>query len=200
MVAPPLSQEVIIRIGCEVGLSTCLTTQRFTGTDELQVVQTASDTFVAIGVEGVQIDACTAIHAGVDLGAGQHGIAVSVHDAGSGSGVGVDEVGIGIGGIVGALNVAVAERGFDGSERRYALAIALQLSLPFLVGSFNCRLDLCDRLGVGLGNDEADAVFRCAAVDGLRFPDIGVRPTGVGTGGLLTLFVLVDILKFLHKI
>ena len=182
MVAPPLSQEIVIRIGCEVGLGACLTTQRFSGTDELEIVQTASDTLVAIGIEGIQVDACTAIHAGVDLGAGQHRIAVSIHDAGSGSGVGIDEVGVGIGRIIGSLDIAVAQRGLDGSQRGYALAVALQLGLTLLVGSFDCRLDLCDSLGVGLGNDETDTVLGSAAVNGLGFPDIGIRPTGIGTG------------------
>ena len=35
---------------------------------------------------------------------------------------------------------------------------------------------------IGFRDDEADAVLRCAAVDGLGLPDIGVRPTGIGTG------------------
>ena len=182
MVVPPLSQEIVIRIGCEVGLGTCLATQGFTGTDELQVVQTAGDTLVAVGVEGIQIDACATIHAGVDRGAGQHRITVSIHDAGRSSRVGVDEVSVGIGGIIRSLDIAVAQRGLDSSQRRYALAIALQLGLALLVGGFDCRLDLCNRLGIGLGDDETDTVLGSAAVDALRLPDIGVRPTGVGTG------------------
>ena len=73
-----------------------------------------------------------------------------------------------------SLDVAVAKRVLDGSERRYGLAVALQLCLTFLIGSFDCRLDLGDRLGVGLGDDEADTVLRSAAVDALRFPDVGI--------------------------
>ena len=50
------------------------------------------------------------------------------------------------------------------------------------LGSFDSRLNLGDRLGVGLGDDEADTVLGGAAVDALGLPDIGVRPAGVGTG------------------
>ena len=78
--AESLLEEIVLGIGCEVGLGACLTTQRFTGTDELQVVQTAGDTLVAVGVEGIEIDTGTTVHTGIDLGACQNGIAVSVND------------------------------------------------------------------------------------------------------------------------
>ena len=113
-----LGQKIIIVIGRKVGLCACLTAERLSSTDELQVVQTTGDALVAVAVESVQVDACTTVHAGVDLGAGQHRIAVGIHDTGSGSGVGIDEIGIGIGGIIRAFDVAVTKRGFDGCERR----------------------------------------------------------------------------------
>ena len=119
------SQKVIIVVGCEIGLGACLTAERLSGTDELQIVQSTGDALVAVAVESVQVDAGTAVHAGVNLGASQHRIADGIHNAGSGSGVGFDEVGIGIGGIIGFPDIAVAERSFDGGEGRYALSVAL---------------------------------------------------------------------------
>ena len=43
-------------------------------------------------------------------------------------------------------------------------------------------LDLGHGLGVGLGDNQADAVLRSAAVDGLGLPDVGEAPTGVFAG------------------
>ena len=52
--------------------------------------------------------------------------------------------------------------------------------------------------------DEADTVLGSAAVDALRLPDIGVRPTGVGTGddlhGIVDSVCVGRHIKFLHKI
>jgi len=175
-----LGEEVVLVVGCEVGLSACLTAQRLTGTNQLQVVQAAGDATVAIGVEGIQVDAGATVHTGVDLGAGKHGVAVSIHDAGGSGRVGVDEVGTGISGVIGSLYIAIAQGVLNGCQRGYALAVALQLGLTLLVRSFDCRLNLGDRLGVGLGDDEADGVLGGTAVDGRRLPDIGIGLAGVG--------------------
>ena len=177
-----LRQEIVFCIGGEVGLSGGLTTQGFTGTDELQVIQTTGNALVTVAVESIEVDACTAVHTGVNLGAGQHRIAVSIHNAGSRSGIGIDEVGVGIGGVIGTLHITVTERSLDGCERRHGAAVALQLGLTFLVGGFDGSLNLGYGFGVGLGNDEADTVLGSAAVDALGFPDVGLRPAGVGTG------------------
>ena len=86
-----LTEKILVVIGCKVCLGAGLSAQRFAGTDQLQIVQSAGDTLVAVAVESVQVDRCPAVHAGVNLGAGQHGIAVGIYDAGSGGGVSVDE-------------------------------------------------------------------------------------------------------------
>ncbi len=59
------------------------------------------------------------------------------------------------------------------------MTVALELGLTFLVDCLNCCLDLLNSRGVSLRNDEADTKLRGAAVDGLGFLDIGVRPTGI---------------------
>ena len=108
MIQPSLCQKIVIVIGVEIGFSRSLTAEGFTVTNLLKVVQTASNTAVAVAVESVEVDGGSAVHAGVDLGAGQNGIAVSVHDAGSSGGVGIDEVSVGVGGVIGSFHITVA--------------------------------------------------------------------------------------------
>mgnify|MGYP003206880093 CR=1 FL=1 len=135
-----LVEEILILVRCEVGLSRCLAAERLTVAHLLQVVQAAGDTLVAGAVEGIEGDAGTTIHTGVDLGTGHDRIQVSIHDAGSRGRVGVDEVGVRIGCVVRSLKVAVAERCLDDRESRYGLAVALQLGLALMVSSLDSSL------------------------------------------------------------
>ena len=82
-----------------------------------------------------------------------------------GSRIGVDKIGVGVGGIIGAFHITIAQGLLDGGERRNGSTVAFQLGLTFLVGSFDSRFDLCDRLGVGLGNDQTDNELRGIAVN-----------------------------------
>ena len=181
-----LVEEIILIIcRCKVILSSGLASERFTVADLLKVVQTAGDTLVAVAVEGVQVDACSAVHAGVNFGTFKDRLSVRVYDAGSCCTVSVDKVGVLISLIIRSLQITVAERSFDGGEGRNGLAVALQLALTFLIGCLNGCLDLCDRSGIGLRNDERYAVLRSAAVDALRIPDIRIAPSGVYAGDYL---------------
>ena len=81
--------------------------------------------------------------------------------------------------IIRSLQITVTEGCLDGGEGRNGLAVALQLALTFLIGCLNGCLDLCDRSGIGLRNDERHAVLRSATVDTLRIPDIRIAPSGV---------------------
>lgn len=137
-------QEIFVHIGGEIGCCAGLAAERLTVTDLLQVVHPAGDVLVAVAVEGVEIDAGTTVHAGVNLGAGQDRVAVGVHDTGHGGGVGVDKVAVGVGGIIRVLGVPVAQGRFNGSQRRNGAAVALELGLPLLIGCLNSRLDLLD--------------------------------------------------------
>lgn len=152
MVCTSLRQEIFIRIGGEVRCCAGLAAEGFVVTDLLQVVQPTGDALVAVGVESVEVDAGTTVHTGVNLGAGQDRVAVSVYDSGSRSEVGIDEVAASVSRIIRTLGVAVTER----------------------------RLDLLNGHGVSLRNNEADAELRGAAVDGFGLPDIGVGPRGPG--------------------
>ena len=88
-----LVEEIILIIhGREVVLSSGLASEGFAVADLLKVVHTAGDSLVSVAVEGVQVDAGSAVHAGVDFGAFQDRLPVRIHDAGSRCAVGVDEV------------------------------------------------------------------------------------------------------------
>ena len=182
IVQPSLRQKIVIVIGVEVGFSRSLTAERFTVTNLLKVVQTAGNAAVAVAVEGIEVDGGSAVHAGVDLAADKDGIAVSVHDARSGGGVGIHEVASCVGGIIGTFGITVTQRVLDDGESRDGLAVALELRLALVVSGFDGSLDLLDGSGIVLGDDEGNAELGRAAVDGLCFPDVCVRPTGVFAG------------------
>ena len=150
IVQPSLCQKIVIVIGVEAGFSRSLTAERFTVTNLLKVVQTAGNTAIAVAVESVEVDGGSAVYAGVDLATDKDGIAVSVHDAGSGGGVCIHEIAFCVGGIIGAFGIAVTQRVLDDGESRDELAVALELRLALMVGGFNGSLDLsgrCKRLG-----------------------------------------------------
>lgn len=96
--------------------------------------------------------------------------------------VGIHEVASCVGGIIGAFGIAVTQRVLDDGESRDGLAVALELRLALVVGGFDGSLDLLDGDGITLGDDEADGELGSAAVDGLGFPDICVRPASILAG------------------
>ena len=150
-----LVEEIILIVcSCKVILSSGLAAERFTVADLLKIVQAAGDTLIAVAVEGIQVDAGSAVHAGVHFGALQDRLSVRIHDAGSRCTVGVDEVCVLVSFIIRSLQITVAERCLDSGEGRNGLAVALQLALAFLIGCLDGCLDLCDRSGIGLRNDE----------------------------------------------
>ena len=155
MIQPSLCQKIVIVIGVEIGFSRSLTAEGFTVTNLLKVVQTAGNAAIAIAVESVEVDGGSAVHAGVDLAADEDGIAVSVHDAGSGGGVGIHEVTSCVGGIIGAFGIAVTQRVLDDGESRDGLAVALELRFALVVGGFNGSLDLLDGDGCLLYTSDA---------------------------------------------
>lgn len=103
-------------------------------------------------------------------------LAVSINDARLGRRVGIDEEAVFIGIIARAFQVAVTERRFDGFESRYSAAIALELAFAFFVSGLDGSADFFYGLCIRLRDDQADAVFRRTAVDGFRFPNVGIRP------------------------
>ena len=109
-----LVEEIILIVcRCKVILSSGLAAERFTVADLLKVVQTAGDTLVAVAVEGVQVDAGSAVYAGVDFGAFKDRLSVRIHDAGSRCAVGVDKVGVLVSFIIRSLQITVTERCLD---------------------------------------------------------------------------------------
>ena len=77
--------------------------------------------------------------------------------------------------IIGTLQIAVTQRGLEGGQCGYGLAVALQLGLPFLIGCLDSGLDLLDGLHIRLGDDEACAVLGGGAIDAGGFPNVLIR-------------------------
>ena len=152
-----LIQEIVLFLGCEVVFCSGLAAERLTVTDLLQVVEAAGDALVAVRVEGVEVDAGSAVDAGIYLASLKDRLTVCIYDAGRRSRVGIDEVGICVGRIIRSLQIAVTKRSLEDREGRNGLAITLQLALTFLIGCFDGCLDLVYSDGVGLGDDEAYA-------------------------------------------
>lgn len=178
-----LVKEIVLIVhSCKVILGSGLSSERFAVTDLLKVVQTAGNTLVAVAVEGVQVDAGSAVNAGIDFGSFKDRLSVGIHDSGSCCAVGIDEVGVFIGLIIRSFKIAVTERCLDSREGRNGLAVALQLALTFLISGLDSSLDLGYRCGIRLRDDKRNAVFRGASIDALRISDIGIAPSGVDSG------------------
>lgn len=169
-----LVEEVLVILGGEVILGAGLAAQGSAIGNLLEVVEAAGDTAVPVHVVGVQVDARPALHTAVHLGAVEDGLTIRIHNTRLGAAVGVDEIAALVGFVIGALQVAIAERGLDGGQGRDSLAAALQLGLAFLVGSLDRRLDLLYGLGVGLGDDEGYRELRRTAVDCLGIPAVQI--------------------------
>ena len=165
-----LGKEIVIEVGGKVIGGGRTTAQRFSIPHLLDVAQAAGDAAIAIGVEGVEVDRHTGVAAGIDLGTVQDGLHGAVHDLGRGGAVGVDEVGALVGFIV-PFQITIPQgelqRGLVGD-------LTAELGGSVLDGGVHGGVDGIDGLGVGLGDDEGNAVLGVASVDGGRLPDVGV--------------------------
>lgn len=132
-----LVEEILIVRSCKVIFCTGLAAERSAVCNLLEIVQTAGNALVAVGVECVEVDRSTTLDTGVHLRTVNDLVAVSIYDAGSSSGVGVDEVAVSVDLIIGTLCIAVTKRGLEDRESRHALAVTLQLCLAFLIGYNN---------------------------------------------------------------
>ena len=106
----PASGEEILFLIRKIILRAGLAAQRLTVMDLLQVIQAAGNPFIAIGIEGIKVDARPAIHPAVNLGSIQDRLAIRIHNARSRGAVGIDEIGICVGFIVRAFRIPVTER------------------------------------------------------------------------------------------
>ncbi|ODM27551.1 hypothetical protein A7W90_15760 [Clostridium sp. Bc-iso-3] len=182
-----LGKEIVIEIGGEVIGSRGTTAQRFSVPHLLDVAQAAGDAAVPVRVEGVEVDGHTGVAAGIDFGAVQDGLHGAVHNLGCGGAVGVDEVGALVGFIV-PLQITVPQgelqRGLVGD-------LAAELGGSVLDSGVHGGVDGIDGLGVGLGDDEGNAVLGVASVDGSRLPDVGVGQAD-NTGDHLGRVLVID--------
>ena len=121
--------------------SACLTAERFTGADQLQVIEAAGDAAIAVRVECVQRDAGAAIDTEYTSERVSTELRSAIHNAGCRSRVCIDERRWHKPDRPGALRHRHGGR-FDGSKRRYALGVALELGLTFGIGGFIGSLDL----------------------------------------------------------
>lgn len=77
-----LIEEIIFIVrSCEVVLSPGLASEGLAVTDFLQIIQTAGDALIAIAVESVEVDAGSAIYAGVHFRAFQDRLPVRIVSA-----------------------------------------------------------------------------------------------------------------------
>ncbi len=120
------AEEIVIILRVEVILCPGLAAEGLAVGDFLQVVQAAGNPFVAVAVEGVEVDRCPAVHAGIYFGAFQDRVLVSVHDAGGCAAVGVDKIAVFICLIIWAFRIAVAQGSLQDGEGGDAPAAALQ--------------------------------------------------------------------------
>lgn len=100
-------QEILFILICKVILRTGFSAQRFTITDFLQIVQTAGDSFIAVRVESIKVDARPAVHTAVDFRMVNDWLPVCVNDARRSGAVGIDEIGIRIGFIIRTFRIPV---------------------------------------------------------------------------------------------
>ena len=142
----------------------------------LQIVKATGNAFIAIRVEGIHVDAGSAVYAGVDFSAIDDRVAVGIHDSRRIGGVGIDEVGIGISLIIGTFQISVTEWCLQDGKGRNGFAVSFKLALTFLICCLDGGLDLFNCLLIRLRDDQTDAVLRSAAVDGLRLKDVGIAP------------------------
>ena len=122
-----LVEEILIVRSCKVIFCAGLAAKRSAVRNLLEIVQTAGDALVAVGVECVEVDGSTTLDTGIHLRTVNNLVAVSIYDAGSSSGVGIDEVAVSVDLIIGALCIAVTKWSLEDGESRHALAVALQL-------------------------------------------------------------------------
>ncbi len=114
--------------------------------DFLDVAKAAGYTFIAVGVEGVEVDRHPCVNTGVNLRALENRLDLPVHNLGCGIAVGVYKIAVGIRFVVGTVDVAITEGQLEGSLVRY-LAAELTLcscSVPPSPGSVGTILDLFD--------------------------------------------------------
>ena len=183
----PSAEKVFIVVQTrKVILGPAVTAQRRAVRQLLKVVQAAGDTLVAVGIEGIEVDARPADDAGIELTRIDDRVAVRVHHARLRHAVGVEKEAVFVGRIARAIQVSISQRRLDGGERGNALAIALELARAFLVSRLDRSADLRDGDFVALGDDQADAVFRrTAAQRSLRLTDGEIRENGVSSGNNL---------------
>lgn len=140
--AAPLGsgQEVLVIIVVQTGeviFGAAVAAERRAVRQFLDVVQAAGDAAVAVGVEGVEVDAGAANDAGVQLGRIQNGLTVRIHHTRLGAAVGVDEPGARVSLIALAVLIAITQRSLDILQRGNELAAALQLALALLIGGLD---------------------------------------------------------------
>ena len=93
-------------------------------------------------------------YAGIDLAADKDGIAVSVHDTGSGRGLAFRKAPCVKSGIIRGVLYRRHAEGLDNGESRDGLAVALELRLALVICCFDGGLNLLDGDGIALGDDE----------------------------------------------
>ena len=168
-----LRKEVVVKVGTEVIRSGASAAERITIGDLLNVSEAASDAAIAIGVESIEVDRDAGVTTGIHFCTIQDRLNCTVNDLRSGGAVGVYKEAVFVSLII-ALGIAIAERKFESGLVRN---LAAELGSAFFDSCIHGSVDGVDGLGIGLGNDQRNAVLGGAAVDGSCLPDVGIGKT-----------------------
>ena len=144
-------KQVVVTIECaELCGSIGLTAERLTITNLLNVSKTASNAFIAVGVESVEIDRNSCVNTAVNLGSVKHGLNLGVYNLRSRGAVGVDEVCVCVSLIILTLDIAITKRCL---KSRLVGLLAAELTDAFLDGCIDSCVNLCDSLGIALAQE-----------------------------------------------
>ena len=87
-----LFKEIVFFIRSEINLSSGLATKRFTVSNLLEIIETASNSLVAVAVKSVEIDGSSAVDTGIYLRSLKDRLTVCIDDTRCGSTIGIDEI------------------------------------------------------------------------------------------------------------
>ena len=87
-----LFKEIVFFIRSEIILSSGLAAKRFTVSNLLEIIETASNSLVAVAVKSVEVDGSSAVNTGIYFGSLKKRLTVCIHDARCRSAVRIDEI------------------------------------------------------------------------------------------------------------
>ena len=174
-----LREEVIVGILTdEVIVRGCSATQTWTVFDLLNVAQTAGDTFVAVGVERIEVERNSGVAAGVDFALVQDWLYATVNNLWSFRAGSVQEV-VAFVDVIVSFDITITQREFDGL---FVWLLATEFGQTIFDGCVHRFFDSGQCIQVILGDQDLGRVFFISTIDGDRFPSVEVGQAGFFSG------------------